>query len=162
MSLIVQMRPGCPQFGSFSRFVNWWMVEHVDVHKATILQGRFGGTSPKPTSLLIACGQGIDLVKHFSEHETTSCLPCALRMGWNSDKREFETAGLKNYPPALCECRLASLADKWLKIHFRSVDGLSMVPMQEFIRYTDELVQTFNTVVLRGADFHRPVTTLHS
>ena len=125
-----------------------------------IYQGRYGGRSPKPTSLLIACRPGLDLAGHFKEFETSESLPQALKMGWNSEKHEFETAGLKNYPAALCEC-LAALAERWLKQHFHSPSGLTMVPMDEFIRFSDELVQTFNALVNRGADFHRSGANLH-
>lgn len=98
-------------------FVVRQLAAHWDVTQITIYQGRYGGRSPKPTSLLIACGPGLDLAGHFKEFETSESLPQALKMGWNSEKHEFETAGLKNYPGALCEC-LAALAERWLKQHF--------------------------------------------
>jgi len=124
-------------------FVVRQLAAHWDVTQITIYQGRYGGRSPKPTSLLIACGPALDLAGHVKEFETSESLPQALKMGWNSEKHEFETAGLKNYPAALCEC-LAALAERWLKQHFHSPSGLTMVPMDEFIRFSDELVQTFN------------------
>ena len=129
------------------------LAAHQDVQQIEILQGRFGGKSPKPTTLLVLCGRHIDVVEHFKQAESTTSLPSPLRMGWNEERREFETAGLKNYPPNLC-LALAKLAEKWLATYVDQKMDLTAVPMDEFVKYTESLAQGFNTEAVRGADCH--------
>lgn len=75
-------------------------------------------------------------------------------MGYDKKKKEYRTAALKSYPAPLCR-GIAHLASTWAHLHARGFDGLTFVPMQEFMAYTLELQRTFNTVAMRGTDHHR-------
>ena len=76
-----------------------------------IQQGLFDGISPKPTFLLILCGD-IDAQKELARFQTTDTLPKGIQMGYDKSRKEFSTAALKSYPPPRCKA-LASLAGSW-------------------------------------------------
>lgn len=75
-------------------------------------------------------------------------------MGYNKNKREYNTAGLKSYP-APPSRGLANLASKWSHLYVQRFTDLTFVPMHKFLEYTLELQRTFNLVAVRGKDHHR-------
>ena len=135
-------------------FVVRCFLQHRDVRLLSVLQGRYGGLSPKPTSLMVLYGGKFDIQRHMEKHTTSVSLPPALSMGWNEKEHEYKTASLKTYPIALCRC-LAELAQAWLH-DIGAPEVSSDLAMEEFVQYTTELARGFNTLVIRGADCHRP------
>ena len=67
-------------------------MKHKDVQFVNVFQGRYGGISPKPTSLLILCGGDINVQQHMEDYTTSKTLPPALVMGWHHQQREYQTA----------------------------------------------------------------------
>ena len=76
------------------------LLKHERVQLTTIWQGYYGGTSPKPTSFLLANGAHSPATI-FAEWCTRERLPAAIQAGKN-EKGEYHTAHLKEYPPDLC------------------------------------------------------------
>ena len=129
---------------------------HKDVQILTIYQGKFGGASPKPTTLMVL---DIDVSAHLDSYADVSVMPKALAMGWRDDKKEYATASLKEYAKKLCH-GLADLAGVWLQKRIQSSGNFSSGTdddaMNEFVQYTKELVRGFNISAGRGADHHVP------
>ena len=163
---MVMEHPSCPEEGHQLWMASVWkmyiircLVEHKDVQILTIFQGKFGGASPKPTTLMVLCGCDIDVNAHLDSYADVSVMPKALAMGWREDKKEYATASLKEYPVKLCH-GLADLAGLWLQKRFGSSahfsSGGDEEAMGEFVQYTKELAQGFNISAGRGADHHVP------
>ena len=60
---MVVEHPECPSGRHETWMASIWkmfivrtFMTHDDVHCVSVLQGRFGGESPKPTTLMVACG----------------------------------------------------------------------------------------------------------
>ena len=138
-------------------FIVRTFMTHDDVHCVSVLQGRFGGESPKPTTLMVACGGDIDAQAVLDTYASGDCMPRALRMGWNAERHEYATASLKEYPPQLCKA-LAGLAGVWMSRRTTSAfsSGMAEEAMSEFRLFSKELAQGFNSKVGRGADLHIP------
>ena len=80
------------------------LLRHPACVTIPILQGLYGGASPKPTWLLLACPpRQQDLVKNILEvGRTQIALPKAVTMGRSTTHAGYNTAPLKRYPAALC------------------------------------------------------------
>ena len=163
---MVMEHPSCPGEDHEHWMASVWkmyiircFLRHRDVQILNIYQGKFGGASPKPTTLMVLCGRDIDVRSHLDSYAEVSTMPKALVMGWREDKKEYATASLKEYPRQLCQ-GLADLAGVWLQKrlhssgHFSS--GTDDDAMDEFVQYTRELVRGFNISAGRGADHHVP------
>lgn len=124
------------------------MESHPMVRLLTVLQGKFGGASPKPTQLLVVAGD-VDVDSIMQEFATTS-LPPALVMGRKD--HEFATASLKEYPALLCKA-LATISERWCRKYVAVPDIGGQVAMQEFLEFTASLRQSLNESALRGPDF---------
>ena len=118
---MVMEHPSCPEEDDQQWMASVWkmyiircLVEYKDVQILTIYQGKFGGASPKPTTLMVLCGCDIDVNAHLDSFADVSVMPKALAMGWREDKKEYATASLKEYPVKLCQ-GLADLAGVWLQ-----------------------------------------------
>lgn len=163
---MVMEHPSCPEEAHQQWMASVWkmyivrcLVEHKDVQLLTIFQGKFGGASPKPTTLMVLCGCDIDVNAHLDSYADVSVMPKALAMGWREDKKEYATASLKEYPVKLRQ-GLADLAGVWLQKLFGSSghfsSGTDDEAMGEFVQYTKELARGFNISAGRGADHHVP------
>ena len=137
-------------------YITRCLRNHPDVIQVEILQGRYGGLSPKPTSLLILCGAGIDAQSHLETFATSDEVPAALKMGWDDQHKEYATAGLKTYPEALCH-GLADLAGLWMRKRASFSTGVAEGPMRDFEQFSEDLSRGFNQEVGRGADLYIPV-----
>ena len=161
---MVVEHPECPSGRHETWMASIWkmfivrtFMTHDDVHCVSVLQGRFGGESPKPTTLMVACGGDIDAQAVLDTYASGDCMPRALRMGWNAERHEYATASLKEYPPQLCKA-LAGLAGVWMSRRTTSSfsSGMNEEAMSEFLLFSKELAQGFNSDVGRGADLHIP------
>ena len=77
------------------------LLRHERVQLVTVLQGLYGGKSPKPTSFLLA--NAVDNPEEvLAAGRSCSQLPTAIQAGKNA-KGEYHTAQLKEYPRALCD-----------------------------------------------------------
>ena len=81
----------------------------------SISLGLFDGLSPKPTTLLVACGNEINALHFLEQYQTRSTMPPGHQMGYDKTRKEYKTAALKSYPAALCK-GLAGLANQWASI----------------------------------------------
>ena len=70
------------------------------VRLLTVLQGYYGGLSPKPTGLLLAHCQP-QAEAEMRRWRTTSQLPAPVKLGRN-EKGGYNTAPLKEYPEGFC------------------------------------------------------------
>ena len=127
---------------------------HPHVWLVEILQGYYNGKAPKPTTLLFTCGpQGN--AQEFLDGKRTTALPSGLVMGKDASG-EYRTAGLKTYPGDLCGAFLASFAQSWIFQYVQNVPGEGLkAQMDEFLKFSAGLLQSFNTAVVRGADYCR-------
>ena len=127
---------------------------HSFVKKEDLLQGWYGAKSPKPTTLLFSAGPKIDIKNILIGMRTVDVLPGGLKMGFNRETKEFQTASLKNYPGGLCAA-ISAIAQCWLN-HYLPVNPCDDAPQgfAEFVQYSEKLVQAFNFDAMRGADFH--------
>ena len=126
--------------------------KHPWVQTATIFQGHYGAKSPKPTTLMFACGSGISVDALLKECRTTQQLPKALKMGRSGG--EYTTASLKNYPEGLCRA-LAFLLENWLAYHVPTdfaEAGFHNPDHGHFLLFVQRLMIQFNFDALRGAD----------
>ena len=88
----------------------WKIFSQLPVTELTVLQGYFGGISPKPTILSFA--QHLPwLEEHFRRFRTTTVLPKGETTGRDSTGA-FRTAVLKEYPPGLNQAIAASY-ERW-------------------------------------------------
>ena len=101
-------------------FVVRSFLQHRDVRLLSVLQGRYGGLSPKPTSLMVLYGGKFDVHRHMEACTTSESLPPALVMGWNQKEGEYQTASLKS-----TQFRSASAWRHWRRGGFR-MWGLQM------------------------------------
>ena len=79
---MVMEHPSCPEEGHQLWMASVWkmyiircLVEHKDVQILTIFQGKFGGASPKPTTLMVLCGCDIDVNAHLDSYADVSVMP---------------------------------------------------------------------------------------
>lgn len=80
--------------------------------KLKIYQGNFGAKSPKPTEFLVThCPADVERI--FHRHWTVARLPMAVSIGKNA-KGRYNTASLKEYPPALSRA-LWSIAESHIQ-----------------------------------------------
>ena len=128
---------------------------HSAVTWVDLYQGHYGGRSPKPTTLLVSCGPTLDANKILESYRSTD-LPQALVMGKKSGSKEYSTAALKSYPGQLCR-GLSGLAQQWLDLYVQN-DMLSDYGgcMDDFLAFSEKLLQDFNLDVVRGSDYSRP------
>ena len=125
------------------------LASHRRVHAHTILQGRYGGHSPKPTTLMIFSYErqaAADILEQFA----VTAIPAALSMGKEEGSKEYATAKLKNYPALLCEA-LSKIGEQWWQdcANFSS----ELRSDEDFLRYVERLRCSFNTSARRGSDF---------
>jgi len=125
------------------------LASHSRVHAHTILQGRYGGHSPKPTTLMIFSYErqaAADILEQFA----VTAVPAALSMGKEEGSKEYATAKLKNYPALLCEA-LSKIGERWWQdcANFSS----ELRSDEDFLRYVERLRCSFNTSARRGSDF---------
>ena len=126
------------------------LERHPSTQLVRLLQGRFGGKSPKPTHLMIVAG---DLpVSEILHRFATTSLPAALQMG--TCGREFATASLKEYPPLLCQ-GLADVVEHWCRKYTCEPTIGSPDTMDDFLRFSTCLRQSLNEDAQRGPDFAR-------
>ena len=124
------------------------LAAHPASHSVTVLQGRYGGASPKPTQLLVAAG---DIqVEHILKQYALTELPPALVMGFKG--QEYATASLKEYPALLCQ-GLSAIVETWCRKYYQSPSVGSSSSMEDFHAYTVCLRQTLNEDALRGPDY---------
>ena len=128
------------------------IASHAAVQLLEIWQGHFGAKSPKPTALLISAGT-IDARTAIYDCAIRSDLPSALRMGYNSDTREYSTASLKEYPSALC-AGIANLSFLWCSRFVRE-PNITSAAMGPFLSYSAQLQRHLNQDAQRGADCAR-------
>ena len=122
-------------------FLRFTCCEKVD-----LLQGHYGGLTPKPTSLLVAHGAAHS--SHFLQTLRTTPLPRRAATGKNEDGT-WKTAVLKQYPAGLCRA-LCSLVEAG-QSHM-SRDG-GEIPA-EFMDAVADLLQDFDFQAQMGPDFH--------
>ena len=124
------------------------LAKHPSVQQIKLLQGRFGGRSPKPTRLLVVAGDlpVSDIIHRFA----TTSLPPALKMGTSG--REFATASLKEYPQLLCQ-GLADVVEHWCRKYTCERRVGSPDVMHDFLHYSTCLRQSLNEDAQRGPDF---------
>ena len=123
------------------------LLGHERVRLHHIQQGRFGGHSPKPTSLLVVSPDQAAIESALRRYAITP-LPKAVQMGKKDG--EYGTAKLKNYPPLLCQS-LACMATEWAAANFE-------VPATEksdidFLAYVAHLRCGYNLSACRGQDY---------
>ena len=153
--------PACPDGQGDEWLPSIWrlyllraLAECETAQLVRISQGLFDGLSPKPTTLLVACGNEIDALHFLEQYQTRTTMPPGLQMGYDKSRKEYKTAALKSYPAPLCK-GLAGLANQWAHRHAQGFADLTFVPMHKFLEYTAALKRSFNTLVARGADHHR-------
>ena len=78
-----------------------FFLRFSNVKKIRVLQGHYGGATPKATDLLILNG-GSDPEQILVQSRTT-LLPKTSAIGKNDDG-SWQTAVLKQYPPDFCAC----------------------------------------------------------
>ena len=122
-------------------FLRFTCCEKVD-----LLQGHYGGLTPKPTTLLVA--HGAEDSSHFLQQLRTTPLPRRAATGKNEDGT-WKTAVLKQYPAGLCRA-LCSLVEAGQS--HKSKDG-GEIP-NEFRDAVADLLQDFNFQAQMGPDFH--------
>ena len=121
------------------------LLAHERVRLHHIQQGRFGGHSPKPTSLLIVAHTAIERsLRRFA----ITPLPKAVEMGKKGG--EYGTAKLKNYPPLLCES-LSNMAEEWAFANFE-VPAIEKSDI-DFLAYVAHLRCGYNLSACRGQDY---------
>lgn len=123
------------------------LAQHPAVQHLRVLQGLFGGLSPKPTSLLLLVGdlRAADIINRFAVTE----LPAALQMGFRD--REYVTSALKEYPELLCQA-LAEVASEWCRKYIKEPTVGTTTSMDDFLTFADCLRQSLNEDALRGPD----------
>lgn len=86
------------------------LFRHPAIHRCTVLQGRYGAPSPKPTTFLIAGPKDPSATLHgfASSHCSTG-----VSIGLEADSKKFQTSKLKEYPPQLCKA-LAAVLSQWI------------------------------------------------
>ena len=125
------------------------LTQHPRIQIHHILQGKFGGHSPKPTSLMIVSPNHAEMDRILKKFGT-SPLPKAIEMGRKGG--EYATAKLKNYPPQLCNA-LAECAEWWGDAVF--VAPASTKSDIDFLAYVSRLRCGFNLAAGRGQDYAR-------
>ena len=125
------------------------LLSHPFIEVYSILQGRYGGISPKPTRLLISSDSKSDVQQILDSFAVTS-LPKGISLGKDTKSGEYNTAPLKNYPPLLCEA-LAVLAQDWCSKYYDP--GIETGSDQEFLKFVERLKSSFNESAVRGPDF---------
>ena len=122
----------------FLRFPQCELVE--------ILQGFYGGLTPKPTTLFIINGAPDNASLLFSLR--TSPLPTTFALGKAADG-SWKTAVLKEYPPGLCRalCAIVEAGQSG------SAEPVDEIPT-EFLETIKELAKNFNHSAERGPDYH--------
>ena len=121
---------------------------HPRIEVFSILQGRYGGVSPKPTKLLISADDRNTSQRVLESFAVTS-LPKGIRLGRN-ETGEYNTSQLKNYPPLLCEA-LAALAQSWCSKYYHP--GIETNSDDDFLQFVDKLKSSYNLSAQRGPDF---------
>ena len=123
------------------------LTGHERVRQHHIQQGRFGGHSPKPTTLLVTAPDQEAITNILMRHAITP-LPKAVQMG--KVDGEYGTAKLKNYPPLLCQA-LAQMAQEWAFANFE----VPVIPKSDndFLTYIARLRCGFNQSAQRGQDY---------
>ena len=133
-------------------FVVQCLQAHPGTRSVVVQQGYYGARSPKPTCLMFACGEGIDVEEILWRNRTCNSLPQALQMG--KVNGEFATAALKNYPPDLCSA-ISSVLEEWIEQHVKdtATSNVDHPALLEFREYVQNLLVNFNYAAQRGADF---------
>ena len=126
------------------------LVGHDRAQLHHLQQGRYGGHSPKPTTLLVTAPDHTAIRESLQRFAITE-LPKALSMGREAGGRgEYSTAKLKSYPPLLCRA-MADIAEKWGRdCFFVQSDHHSD---QDFLDYVARLRCGFNLAAQRGQDY---------
>ena len=129
------------------------LLRHPGIHQLDILQGLYGGKSPKPTTLMLVCPAGmLDRVKWlFEAGRTRLTLPKAITMGRAATHQGYNTAPLKRYPAALCRT-LAKMA--YICGEFAVPCGSRDDGIYGLAEELEHLYQTTHLGELDGADFH--------
>ena len=115
--------------------------------KVEILQGFYGGLTPKPTTLFIINGAPDNESLLFSLR--TSPLPTSYALGKAADG-SWKTAVLKEYPPGLCRALCAIVEAGQSDGPGEPVDEIPTV----FLETIQELTKDFNLSAERGPDYH--------
>ncbi|CAK9050651.1 unnamed protein product, partial [Durusdinium trenchii] len=115
--------------------------------KVEILQGHFGGITPKPTTLFIINGAQ-DNAGLLHSLRTTS-LPKEAALG-RDEAGNWKTAALKEYPSGLCNA-LCCIVEEGQAMHGQ--EATDDIPVA-FLETIGELTKDFDYSAERGLDFH--------
>ena len=129
------------------------LLRHPGIHQLDLLQGHYGGQSPKPTSLLLVCPASmLERVKMlFAVGRTRLTLPKAITMGRSETHSGYNTAPLKRYPAAMCRtmAKMAYICGEFAVTCGSNDDGIHGLAEE-----LEHLYQTTHLGELDGADFH--------
>ena len=135
-------RPSIWRLEIIQFYLRFAQCEMVD-----ILQGFYGGLTPKPTTLFIINGAPDNASLLYTLR--TSPLPTTFALGKATDG-SWRTAVLKEYPPGLCRALCAIVEAGQSGGSREPVDDIPT----EFLETIQELTKDFNLSAERGPDFH--------
>ena len=121
-----------------------WLLRFANCAVVRVLQGYFGGYTPKPTKLMFT-NVSSEVEEILFEHRTTA-LPRAQAIGREADG-SWATAKLKAYPAGLCRALAAVFH------HSLPPPGLKSHP-EEFTSFVQNLMAEFNMDAKQGPDFN--------
>ena len=135
-------RPSIWRLEIIQFYLRFAQCEMVD-----ILQGFYGGLTPKPTTLFIINGAPDNASLLYTLR--TSPLPTTSALGKAADG-SWRTAVLKEYPPGLCRalCAIVEAGQRG-----GSREPVDDIPT-EFLETIQEMTKDFNLSAERGPDFH--------
>ena len=129
------------------------LLRHPSCITIPILQGLYGGLSPKPTWLLLVCEANLhSTIKGIMETSRNRIvLPKAIQMGRATTHEGYNTAPLKRYPAALCRAlaRAAFVCGK----HAIQCSGNDDDPVHKVAMDLEQLYQVIQEGS-DGADYH--------
>ncbi len=127
------------------------LYRHQRVQRCTVLQGRYGAPSPKPTCLLFV-GPSTPAAS-LKRYEAATCAK-GISIGLEKDRKTFQTSKLKEYPSGLCEALSATLAD-WIEERNPDHQLADEEPTVAALRYVEAFHQQLNVQTeLMGPDFN--------
>ena len=127
------------------------LLLHPGVQLHLVQQGFYGGSSPKPTTLMIICPLVLRYVvqKVIDDGRTCAVLPPPVKMGRLGTG--YATAPLKRYPPGLC--RMISQIALKVSECAQACDPLASDPLFPISNHLEEMYQTVLLDQEDGQDF---------